>query len=269
VPKAYFGYEPAEVRCRYEPMVVVDRFKAYAFLKELLQLACCWAHVRRDFLHLRLGGPEEEAWADDWIERIGKLYELNAQRLTLAKSPDGPEPLPAPFVELHPARMSSPEYAQADAAVRQALASMEQQCAQQLAQSHLGRLRRKVLTSLQTHWPGLTLFADHPQIPMDNNGAERAIRPGTIGRKNYYGSASKWSAQLLAFMLTLLQTLLLHRINPRSYLRAYLEACACNGSKAPEPLAPWLPWNFIEPAAAGGEEVPPRPPARESRARAP
>jgi hypothetical protein len=32
VPKAYFGYEPTEARCRYEPMVVVDRFKAYSFL---------------------------------------------------------------------------------------------------------------------------------------------------------------------------------------------------------------------------------------------
>jgi transposase len=72
----------------------------------------------------------------------------------------------------------------------------------------LRRLRRKVLTSLQAHWSGLTLFADHPQIPMDNNGAERAIRPGTIGRKNYYGSAaSTWSAHLLAMRLTLLQTL--------------------------------------------------------------
>jgi transposase len=270
VPKAYFGYEPEEARCRYEPMVVVDRFKAYAFLKELLQVAYCWAHVRRDFLHLRLGGQEQEAWADGWIERIGKLYALNAQRLTLAKSPDGPEPLPAPFVELDPARLSSPGYAQADAAVRQALADIEQQCAQELAQSNLGRLRRKVLTSLQTHWPGLTLFADHPQIPMDNNGAERAIRPGTIGRKNYYGSASKWSAHLLALMLTLLQTLGLHRINPRSYLRAYLEACALNGSKAPQPLEPWLPWNFISPEpAGGGQDAPLRPPAKEARARAP
>jgi transposase len=146
---------------------------------------------------------------------------------------------------------------------------MEQQCAQELAQSTLGRLRRKVLTSLQTHWPGLTLFADHPQIPMDNNGAERAIRPGTIGRKNYYGSASKWSAQLLALMLTLLQTLGLHRINPRGYLRAYLEACTRNGSKAPVPLEPWLPWNFSGPETAGVEDAPPRPPARESRARGP
>jgi transposase len=269
VPKAYFGYEPAEARCRHEPMVVVDRFKAYSFLKELLELAYCWAHVRRDFLHLRLGGQEEEAWADGWIERIGQLYELNHQRLTLAKSPNGPEALPAPFVELDPTRMDRVEYAQADAAVRQALADMEQQCAQELAQDHLGRLRRKVLTSLQTHWPGLTLFADHPQIPMDNNGAERAIRPGTIGRKNYYGSGSKWSAQLLALMLTLLQTLGLHKINPRSYLRAYLEACARHGAKAPEPLEPWLPWNFIDPEAAGGQAAPPRPPVRESRARAP
>jgi transposase len=113
-----------------------------------------------------------------------------------------------------------------------------------------------VLASLQTHWPGLTLFADHPQIPMDNNGAERAIRPGTLGRKNYYGSASRWSAQLLAIMLTLLQTLVLHKINPRTYLTAYLQACALNGSKAPQQLERWLPWNFIHHDAAGVQDRP-------------
>ena len=100
-------------------------------------------------------------------------------------------------------------------------------------------------------------------------GLQRAIRPGTIGRKNYYGSASKWSAHLLAMMLTLLQTLVLHKTNPRSYLRAYLDSCARNGSKAPEHLEPWLPWNFIAPEAAGVADAPPRPPAREARARAP
>ena len=70
-------------------------------------------------------------------------------------------------------------------------------------------------------------------------------------------------------MLTLLQTLVLHRINPRTYLRAYLEACARNGAKAPEPLESWLPWNFISREAAGVEDAPPRPPIRPSRARAP
>lgn len=253
VPKAYFGYEPQEARCRYEPMVVVDRYKAYAFLKELLQLAYCWAHVRRDFLQVRLGGQEDQAWADSWIERIAKVYQLNQQRLTLAKSQNCPESLPAPFVELDPERMRSSSYAQADEALHQALGEMAQQSAQELAQNHLSRLRRKVLVSLQTHWPGLTLFADHPQIPMDNNGAERAIRPGALGRKNYYGSASRWSAQLLAMMLTLLQTLVLHNVNPRTYLTAYLQACAFNGSKVPEQLEGWLPWNFIGHDAAGVE----------------
>jgi transposase len=99
------------------------------------------------------------------------------------------------------------EYAQADAAVRQALASMEQPCAQELAQSHLGRLRRKVLTSLQTHWPGLTLFGAHPQIPMDNNRAPTGHPARDDRAQNYYGSGSKWSAHLLAPRLTLLQTL--------------------------------------------------------------
>ena len=108
-----------------------------------------------------------------------------------------------------------------------------------------------------------------PKSRWTTTGLQRAIRPGTIGRKNYYGSASRWSAHLLAIMVTLLQTLVLHRINPRSYLRAYLDACARNGSKAPEPLEPWLPWNFIAPEAAGGEAAPPKPPARESRARGP
>ena len=100
-------------------------------------------------------------------------------------------------------------------------------------------------------------------------GLQRATRPGAIGRKNHYGSGSKWNAHLLALMLTLLQTLVLHRINPRTYLRAYLEACALNGSKAPQHLEPWLPWNFIGPEAAGVEDAPPRAPVREARARAP
>jgi transposase len=257
VPKAYFDYDPQEERCTYEPIVVVDRYKAYAFLKELLELAYCWAHVRRDFLEVRLGGQEDQAWADSWIERIAKLYKLNKQRLTLAKNQNCPDPLPAPFVELDPERMSSSDYAQADQTLHRALAEMEQQSARELAQPNLSRPRRKVLDSLQNHWPGLTLFADHPQIPMDNNGAERAVRPGALGRKNYYGCASRWSAQLLAMMFSLLQTLVLHNVNPRTYLSAYLQACAFNGSKAPEQLESWLPWNFTHPDVAGIQDQDP------------
>jgi transposase len=101
-----------------------------------------------------------------------------------------------------------------------------------------------ILESMQAHWGGLTLFVEHPQIPMDNNGAERAARPAAVGRKNFYGSGSVWSGQLLAMMLTILQTCHLHGVNLRAYLTDYLRACAENGGQAPKDLELWLPWNY-------------------------
>ena len=79
---------------------------------------------------------------------------------------------------------------------------------------------------------------------MDNNGSERALRLAAVGRKNFYGSGSLWSGELLAMMLTILQTGLLHEVNLRHYLIDYLQACADNGGQAPKALAAWLPWNY-------------------------
>ena len=79
---------------------------------------------------------------------------------------------------------------------------------------------------------------------MDNNGSEQAIRCGAVARNNFYGSGSVWSGELLAMMLTILQTGLVHKVNLRGYLIDYLQACAQNGGQAPEDLKDWLPWNY-------------------------
>jgi hypothetical protein len=65
-----------------------------------------------------------------------------------------------------------------------------------------------------------------------------------IGRKNYYGSAAEWSGQLAALLFSLLATLQRWEINPRTWLRWYLGACASAGGKAPESVAGFLPWNL-------------------------
>ena len=102
----------------------------------------------------------------------------------------------------------------------------------------------KVLQSVLEHWPGLTLFVEYPEIPMDNNPAESTLRNAVTGRKNYYGSGSLWSAQLAATLFSILQTLLLWGINPRHWLMRYLNACAENGGKAPRTIDPFLPWSM-------------------------
>lgn len=244
VPKAFFGYDEDTGKCRWTGSLMVDRYASYKFLATLLALAFCWTHVRRDFVEAQAGAANDQvAWGQTWIDRIGGLYQLNARRLTLGQDQQAP-PLPAPFVRMDPTRMAGVEYQRAQAALEQGVAEFQRHWKAELAQANLPVRRRKILESLQTHWSGLTLFVEHPEIPMDNNGSERAIRPGALARNNFYGSGSRWSGELLTQMLTLLQTGQLHHVKLRDYLIDYLQACAENGGKAPRDLQPWLPWNY-------------------------
>ena len=81
---------------------------------------------------------------------------------------------------------------------------------------------------------------------MDNNESERRLRDPVVGRKNYYGSGSQWSALLTAMVFTILQTLLKNQIDPQKWLLAYFQACAENGGRAPEDLDQFLPWNLLQ-----------------------
>ena len=253
VPEEFFGWQAETQTCQYGGTLMVDRFASYKFLVAALLLAFCWAHVRRDFLMLSAGAdPEGQRWAGAWIERIGELYHLNGVRLELGQDLSLPA-LPAPFVQVSATRMRTPEYGQAQQALAQALTTMVQIREEQLAQPTLPLPRRKILESLRAHWEGLTLFLDHPEIPLDNNGAERAGRTAAVGRKNYYGSGAEWSGQLMAMLLTVFQTLALHGVEARGYLTAYLEACAVRHGLPPTDLTPWLPWNF---KAAGASVAP-------------
>ena len=114
----------------------------------------------------------------------------------------------------------------------------------------VGRVARqtqsKIAASLLNHWMGLTLFLNHPAVPMDNNLAENSLRTPVIGRKNFYGSASLWSAALAATMFTLFKTLDLWGIPARQWMQNYLQACAENGGQAPADVTPFLPWSLME-----------------------
>ena len=205
-------------------VLLVDRYGAYKAMAQVkegtLVLAFCWAHVRRDFVRVGKGWPELKAWALEWLKRIRELYRLNRQRL------------------------SNLTAANVDAALRQALSVLARQAAAELADPCLREPCRKVLTSLQEHWPGLTRFVDDPRIPMDNNISERRLRGPAVGRKNYYGSGAVWSGRLAAALFSIVATLHCWHINPRLWLQWYLESCAAAGAQAPSDIQPFLPWNF-------------------------
>jgi transposase len=99
---------------------------------------------------------------------------------------------------------------------------------------------------MREHLEGLIIFVDHPDIPMDNNEAERRLRTPVVGRKNYYGNNSVWSGMLTTVLFTIIQTLLKNHINPKKFLIAYFDACAENGGKPPDNLDAFLPWNMSD-----------------------
>ena len=207
-------------------VLMVDRYSAYKAMAQVkngtLILAFCWAHVRRDFVRVGKGWPELHAWALEWLQRIRDLYRLNRQRLADPTEPARQEQL------------------------RQAVAAMRQQLDAELADPAVRLPARKVLTSLQEHWSGLTLFVDDPRIPLDNNRSERHLRGAALGRKNYYGSGAMWSGRLAAVLFSILATLKLWKINPRQWLQWYLQSCALAGGQAPKDIEGFLPWNLSE-----------------------
>jgi transposase len=223
VPKTHFeGVE--------EGILSVDRYAAYKALARQgkLVLAFCWAHVRRDFKRVIAGWKHEhEAWATAWLERIGQLYCLNRERLRVLESPSA-------FAEVD---------RRLRAAVQDMAACRESELAA-LPNTPTATPRRKLLESLRRHWSGLTVFVDHPEVPMDNNEAERLERTPAVARKNFYGSGALWSGQLAAVMFSIFQTLALTGINPRLWLTLYLEACAANQGQVPDDIQRFLPWNL-------------------------
>jgi len=102
----------------------------------------------------------------------------------------------------------------------------------------------KVLATLDREWDGLARHREYPELPLDNNTAERALRGPVVGRKNYYGSGSVVSAQLASHVFTITATAQRAGLNPLAYLRAYLHECARAGATAPtgEALTRFLPW---------------------------
>lgn len=219
VPRSHFGEDVVGI-------LVVDRYSAYKVLLKngWIILAYCWVHVRRDFLGVAQQWPKEQEWAFEWVKRIGLLYALNKARL---EAQDAANSFDVAYKRL-----------------KDALRKMALERDRQLSEPHIHPARKKVLKSLKRHWEGLTVFLDHPEVPMDNNYAERNLRLSTLGRKNYYGSGSFWSAALAVMAFSLFQTLRLWNINIRLWLTEYLNACAENGCKAPSDAASFLPWNM-------------------------
>ena len=218
-----------------DTVIVCDRYSAYKRLARLragkVTLAFCWSHMRRDFVECAAGQVRLTDWCQGWIERIASIYRLNEARLAHYD----------PVIE-----RQTPAFDAAQGALKEALDGLFAEAARELVGLPDQAREGKALRSLRNHREGLSVFVDRPQVPLDNNRAERFLRGPAIGRRLSFGSDSEDGARFTAIMYSVVGTLSMNGINILSWLDAWLAACAENDRKPPDNLSPWLPWSMSE-----------------------
>lgn len=189
----------------FDGLIVSDDHKPYnrlaAAYPGIRAHGGCWAHCRRKFADAAKG-RRDGSEAHRMLQLIAGLYRLDGQCDEL----DLPARARARQERVQP---------QLDK-IRAALDALADQY------PNKGLMHTAVGYALN-NWVKLSAFIDHPELPLDNNPMERAIRPFTLGRRNWLFSGSPRGAEASAFLYSLVETAKANDWEPKAYLNVLFE----------------------------------------------
>ena len=172
-------------------------YEAYAG-KTGLTHAQCWTHCRREFINAEAAEPALAAKA---LESIGALYVVEAKIREARLKGDAKREYrldhARPIVEAFFGWVK-------DSLAAQGL----------LPSSPL----TKALAYAHKRRAALEVFLTDPDVPIDTNHLERALRPIPMGRKNWMFSWTELGAQHVGVVQSLIATCRLHQVDPFDYL---------------------------------------------------
>jgi len=98
----------------------------------------------------------------------------------------------------------------------QQLAELKEWCQQHQASKHekTGQLARELLHDWEAIWTVL----EHPELPITNNIAERALRHWVIARKISHGTRTQQGSRALALLASVIETCRQRKVSPWTYL---------------------------------------------------
>lgn len=195
---------PMEFLGDFRGTIQCDGFSAYtALLKRRegeLELAHCWAHVRRAIREASTESPRLAAW---FLNQIQEMYAIEK---VLRQFHAGP-------------------------ALRGAVRSSQTAMIVERVFKAIGRVKPRLLPSgalaqaldyALERQAGLKRFLTDGRIEIDSNRVENAIRPCALGRKNWLFIGHPEAGERSAILYSLMASCRLHGINPNEYLRDVL-----------------------------------------------
>ena len=178
--------------------------------------AACWAHLRRAFHDV--WSATRSGIAREALDRIGALYDV--ERRIAGRSAS----------ERHAARQVH------SAAETEAFrAWSETQLARIPGKSDLAKAFRYALK----RWPSFCLFLEDGRAAIDNNPAERAMRPIGVGRRNWLFAGSDTGGETLARAMTLIESAKMSGLDPQAYLADLLDRIHDHKANRLDELLPW------------------------------
>jgi transposase len=213
---------PLRLLAGYRGYLMTDDYAGYNAVAAQagVERLACWAHARRKFVEAQKVQPKGKTGrADIALGMINKLYGIERG---LKDANDE---------QRHHGRQqhSLPLLAQLKA-------WLDKTQPQVAAQNALG----KAVNYLASNWSRLERYIEAGHLPIDNNAAERAIRPFVIGRKNWLFSDTPKGATASAQLYSLIETAKANGWEPYAWLRHVLERLPLiNSVEGYEVLLPW------------------------------
>ena len=203
-------------------VLLSDGYAAYTHYvnKTGLIHAQCWAHTRREFFEAQAVEPHAAARALDFIGGLYAVEErIRSQKLTAAKKLD--------YRLMH-----------AKPIVEQFFGWVNQQFE---AQGFLpSNPLTKALAYARERRLGLEVYLNDPDVPIDTNHLERALRAIPMGRKAWLFCWTELGAKHVGIMQSLIVTCRLHGIDPYDYLVDVLQRVGQHPANRVHELTPRL-----------------------------
>jgi transposase len=207
-------------------VLLSDGYSAYTHYanKTGITHAQCWTHTRRTFFEAK---DVEPAGAAQALDFIGGLYAVEARireaKLTAAKKLD--------YRLMH-----------AKPIVEQFFAWVNQQFE---SQGYLpSNPFTKALAYARDRRCGLEVYLTDPEVPIDTNHLERALRVIPMGRKSWLFCWTELGAKHVGIMQSLIVTCRLHQIDPYDYLVDVLQRVGEQPASRVHELTPRL-WKTL------------------------
>jgi transposase len=197
-----------------------DAYARYAAREKDIVHALCWSHTRRGFVKAEDVEPQRAAEA---LSRIRELYAI--ERELSEKPSDAASRLAARGQRSRPLVVDFFAWLERELVEAALLPTNPFTKA-----AHYALERRK----------GLEVFLTDPDVPMDTNHLERALRPIPMGRKNWIFCWTEVGAEHVGWIQSLLSTCVLQNVDPYTYLIDVLQRVDTHTMAEVEDLTPRL-----------------------------